>query len=76
MNALVQSFLLGLEPSVGIIAVCIPLFRRLFHRNTRAEGVKMHRLPSRAGPPGLGDPESGIKSVSTIVASSHASQPR
>ncbi|KAK8009095.1 hypothetical protein PG991_011646 [Apiospora marii] len=76
LNALVQSFLLGLEPSVGIIAVCIPLFRRLFHRNTKAEGVKMHRLPSRAGPPGPGDPEFGIKSVTTIVASSHASQAR
>ncbi|KAK7985461.1 hypothetical protein PG996_005297 [Apiospora saccharicola] len=77
LNALVQSFLLGLEPSVGIIAVSIPLFRRLFHRNTKPEGVKMHRLPSRAGPlGGPGDPESGIKSATTIVASSHASQPR
>ncbi|KAK7962012.1 uncharacterized protein PG986_002837 [Apiospora aurea] len=74
LNALVQEFLLGLEPSVGIIAVCIPLFRRLFHgRGRQAERVKMHRLPSRAG---AGDPEDGIKSTTTIVASSQASRPR
>ncbi|KAK8016752.1 hypothetical protein PG993_014941 [Apiospora rasikravindrae] len=74
LNALVQEFLLGLEPSVGIIAVCIPLFRRLFHsRSRQAEGVKMHRLPSRAG---AGDPEDGIKSTTTIVVSSQVSQTR
>ncbi|KAK7962757.1 uncharacterized protein PG986_003582 [Apiospora aurea] len=67
MRILVGYFLLGLEPSVGTIAICIPLFRPIFQRRTRAaEGVRMQRLPSRVK---TGDSEEGTKSATTIVAS-------
>ncbi|KAK8075276.1 hypothetical protein PG997_009939 [Apiospora hydei] len=67
MRILVGYFLLGLEPSVGTIAICIPLFRPIFQRRTRAtDGVRMQRLPSRVK---SGDSEEGTKSPTTIVAS-------
>ncbi|KAK8043527.1 hypothetical protein PG993_005957 [Apiospora rasikravindrae] len=67
MSVLVGYFLLGLEPSAGTVAICIPLFRPIFQRRTRAtEGVRMHRLPSKVK---TGDTEEGTRSATTIVAS-------
>lgn len=50
-KALTNKFLMDLEPSVGIIAVCISLIRPLFYRHGRLTEVdEMHDIPSAAGP--------------------------
>lgn len=67
-NMILQWFLLGLEPSVGIVAVSIPLLRPIFHRPARnPENVRMHRIPSRAK---VASPEDGITTTTTFEISS------
>lgn len=73
-KALTNKFLMGLEPSVGIIAVCIPLVRPLFHRRGRPTDVdEMQGIPSAAGPGFSGWSESqkrmlhGTKASETTV---------
>ncbi|KAK8122839.1 hypothetical protein PG984_011509 [Apiospora sp. TS-2023a] len=55
-----NKLLMGLEPSVGIVAICIPLIRPLFHRRGRRPTVEvdeMRDLPSASvtGPTGPGE---------------------
>ncbi|KAK7914228.1 hypothetical protein PG985_011931 [Apiospora marii] len=70
---ILQWFLLGLEPSVGIVAVSIPLLRPIFRRPARSpENVRMQRLPSRAK---ANSPEDGITTTTTFELSSRTSRP-
>ncbi|KAK8122837.1 hypothetical protein PG984_011507 [Apiospora sp. TS-2023a] len=72
-NMILQWFLLGLEPSVGIVAVSVPLLRPIFHRPARnPDNVRMHRLPSRAK---AVSPEDGIITTTTFELSSRTSRP-
>ncbi|KAK7985462.1 hypothetical protein PG988_003084 [Apiospora saccharicola] len=75
-KALTNKLLMGLEPSVGIIAVCIPLIRPLFHRRGHRPTVEvdeMRDLPSAdgPGPTGPGGPQkrmlSGTRASETTV---------
>ena len=65
---LIGFFMMGLEPSVGIIGVSIPLCGPLFQRWRRnMEGIRMHRIHSKDD---VGGPRQGSKSSTTIVVSS------
>lgn len=59
-------FMLGLEPSVGIVGVSVPLCSPLYQRWRRnMEGVRMHRLHSKGDDSG---PRQGSKSSTTTIA--------
>lgn len=72
-DMILQWFLLGLEPSVGIVAVSVPLLRPIVRRPARnPENVRLQRLPSRAK---AASPEDGIVSTTTFEISSRTSRP-